>query len=341
MDNSSKLFIIVGATASGKKSVAQAIVEKLNAEIISLDSMKVYRGMDIGTAKPNSGEIKKYKYQLIDIVEPSTTYNVAQFIKDCESAIENIRKRSYQPLLVVGTPLYLRSLLYGIFEGPSADASIRERLEKLAQDKGIPFLYERLREVDPAKADKIHSNDLRRIIRALEVYELTGQPISDFQTHFCDGTPKLPPRYPAILVGLKWEREVLYQRIDQRVEQMFENRLVEEVEPLWKNNLLCRQTLQAIAYQEIIQYLEGKITLSDAKELIKKRTHHLARKQMTWFRSFSRWGIPNDFAFGKPKVTSLDSTSASGIQWIDVTSESKIEKIASDVLEKFSIQNKG
>lgn len=316
MDNSKKLFIIVGATASGKKAVAQAITKKLNAGIISLDSMKVYRGMNIGTAKPSPEEIKKYKYHLMDIVESYVAYNVAQFIKDCESAIENIHNRGCQPLLLVGTPLYLRSLLYGIFEGPSADAVIRERLEKMAQDKGIAYLYARLYEVDPAKAEKIHTNDLRRIIRSLEVYELTGRPISSFQTHFSDGNPKLPPRYSAILIGLRWGREVLYQRIDQRVEKMFENGLIAEVQGLWENNLLCKQTMQTIAYQEVIQYLKGKITLPETKELIKKRTRHLARKQMAWFRTFPE------------------------IQWIDITLELRLEEISLMVLDKFGVINK-
>ncbi|MBI4833661.1 MAG: tRNA (adenosine(37)-N6)-dimethylallyltransferase MiaA [Planctomycetes bacterium] len=299
-----RLFCILAPTASGKKEITQVIADKINseqrapstricgdaptyvgAEIVSLDSMKIYRGMDIGTAKPTQLEIKKYHYHLVDIVSPQDSYDTARFLMDCQGAIKDIRKKDKQPILVVGTPLYLQCLLYGIFEGPPADKAIRLKLEEEANNKGLTFLYECLKKVDPKRVKSVHENDRKRIVRALEVYEITGKPMSSFQTHWAPGQDK-KEQYPAILVGLRWEKQTLLKRIDQRVDKMFKDGLIEEVKELWTKKMLGEQSIQGIAYQEVVQHLKGEISLEETKELTKKRTHALAKKQMTWFRSF-------------------------------------------------------
>ncbi|MBI5779992.1 MAG: tRNA (adenosine(37)-N6)-dimethylallyltransferase MiaA [Planctomycetes bacterium] len=277
------LRIIIGQTASGKSALASRIANQGDYEIISADSMKIYRGMDIGTSKPFSEQQKKLRYHLIDIVEPHEEYNVAKFVRDCDKAIADINKRDRKPLLVCGTPMYLKAWLYGIFSGSGTDSVIRAELEKAASEKGLAFLYEQLIKVDPAKADKIHANDRKRIIRALEVYRLTGKTISSLQTHFS----KTELRYSVKMVGLKWKPEELYLRIDERVERMFNAGLVEEVKGLINSGKgLGKQAGEAIGYKEVIRHLNGEITLEVAKEEVKKGTRYLARKQMTWFRRF-------------------------------------------------------
>jgi len=277
------LRILIGQTASDKNALASRIASQNDYEIISVDSMKIYRGMDIGTSKPNAEQRKKIKYHLIDILEPYEEYNVARFVKDCDETIADIIRRGKKPLLVCGTPLYLKALLYGIFSDSGSDAQVRAELEKTAEKKGLAFLYEQLIKIDPAKADKIHANDRKRIIRALEVYQLTGKTISSLQTHF--GKSEL--RYPVIIVGLKWKPEELYQRINARVERMFKSGLVEEVKGLINSAQgLGKQAGEAIGYKEVIRHLNGEITLNEAKEEVEKGTRYLARKQMTWFRRF-------------------------------------------------------
>jgi len=278
--------VIVGQTASGKNALAFQIATSIDTEIISVDSMKIYRGMDIGTSKPSLEQRKKPRYHLIDIVNPWESYNVAEFVKDCDSAIADIIKRGKKPLLVCGTPLYLKALLYGIFSDLSSSAELRAELEKTASEKGLDFLYERLRKIDPVRvrgADKIHPNDKKRIIRAIEVYTLSGKPISSFQTHF----NKNELRYQATMVGLKRTSEDLYRRINDRVEEMFHRGLVDEVKKLVNSPRgLSSQAQQAVGYKEVIKYLKGEITLEEAKNEVKKNTRHLAKRQMTWFRRF-------------------------------------------------------
>jgi len=287
------LKILIGQTASGKSALSSRIASHGDYEIISVDSMKIYRGMDIGTSKPSSEQRQRIKYHLIDIVNPWDMYNVAQFVSDCDRAIADIIKRGKKPLLICGTPLYLKALLYGIFSGSGSDSQVRAELERIASEKGIPFLYEQLIKIDPDKAGKIHPsparsgwvypNDRKRIIRALEVYQLTGKPISSLQTHFS----KNELRYPVTMVGLKWEPKELYIRINERVDRMFAAGLVEEVKGLVDSGKgFSRQARAAIGYKEVIRHLNGEIRLEAAKEEVKKGTRYLARKQMTWFRRF-------------------------------------------------------
>ncbi|MFH0888970.1 MAG: tRNA (adenosine(37)-N6)-dimethylallyltransferase MiaA [Planctomycetota bacterium] len=282
----SSINIIIGQTASSKNALASHLAGLIDAEIISVDSMKIYRNMDIGTSKPSVEQRKKTRYHLIDIVNPWESYNVAEFVKDCDSAIADIIKRGKKPLLVCGTPLYLKALLYGIFSGLSSSPELRAELEKTASEKGLDFLYEQLRKIDPVRvsgADKIHPNDKKRIIRAIEVYTISGKPISSFQTHF----DKEELRYQTTMVGLKRASEDLYQRIDARVERMFQQGLVDEVKGLVDSpNVLSRQAECAVGYKELIKYLKGEIKLEEAKDEVKKNTRHLAKRQMTWFRRF-------------------------------------------------------
>lgn len=282
----SSINIIIGQTASNKNALAFHLAGLIDAEIISVDSMKIYRNMDIGTSKPSAEQRKKTRYHLIDIVNPWESYNVAEFVKDCDSAIADIIKRGKKPLLVCGTPLYLKALLYGIFSGLSSSPELRAELEKTASEKGLDFLYEQLRKIDPVRvsgADKIHPNDKKRIIRAIEVYTISGKPISSFQTHF----DKEELRYQTTMVGLKRVPEDLYQRIDARVERMFQQGLVDEVKGLVDSpNVLSRQAECAVGYKELIKYLKGEIKLEEAKDEVKKNTRHLAKRQMTWFRRF-------------------------------------------------------
>jgi tRNA dimethylallyltransferase len=279
------LRILLGQTASGKKDVALDVASQLNAEIISVDSMKIYCKMDIGTAKPLLSQREKIKWHLIDIIEPSESYNVARFVEDCDMVIADVISRNKTPLLLVGTGLYLRSLLYGIFYGLKRDNRIREELEKLADEKGLDFLYNRLKEIDQVKAEKTHPNDKKRIIRALEVNNISGKPISSLQTHFNNKSAK-GERYKVIIAGLKWSPENLYKRIDERIEKMFDDGLLEEVKALISAGTLSKEASQAVGYKEIIKYLKGDFALDETKELLKKNTRHLARKQMTWFRTF-------------------------------------------------------
>ncbi|MDI6733602.1 MAG: tRNA (adenosine(37)-N6)-dimethylallyltransferase MiaA [Planctomycetota bacterium] len=298
------LRILIGQTASGKNALSFRIATLHNLEIVSVDSMKIYRGMDTGTAKPPLNQREKIKYHLIDVVEPHQSYNVAEFVKDADNAIADITGRNKSPLLVCGTPLYLKALLWGIFSGLGSSVEVRAGLEKTADERGVSFLHNNLLKIDPLKAEKIHPNDRKRIIRALEVHSLSGKPISSLQTHF--NSDKL--RYNVIMVGLKRDRNVLYKLIDERVERMFQEWLVDEVKGLINSNTgLSRQAEQAVGYKEVVRYLRGEITLEQTKELVKKNTRHLARKQMTWFRKF-----PN-------------------IKWVEISPSASMEEIYREV----------
>ena len=310
---SHQLFFIIGPTASGKNAVARAIAPRLDAEIISLDSMKVYRHLDIGTAKPVLDSSSPIKYHLIDLVEPWESFNLARFIQECEKAIQEITSRNKYPLLVVGTPLYLKGLLEGVFKGPGRDESIRTKLKLMAQGQGTPFLYDELKKIDPVKASQLHPNDLRRISRALEVYLLTGRPISALQTQ--SGTKRTD--YQTVLVGLRREPADLAQRIDQRVAKMFKSGLIEETRQLLNSRPSpTPEVLQAIGYQEITRYLKGELILEETKKLVKQRTRHLVKHQMTWFRRFPE------------------------IQWLEIRPVESPQEIAVRMLEIFKASNK-
>ena len=269
------MILILGVTASGKGKLAFALAKSLGAEIISIDSMKVYRRMDIGTAKPPKENRDQIPYHLIDVVEPGDSFNVARFLELAIESIDDIKKRGKPVVAVGGTALYIKSLLYGLFEGPGADEQIRGELKAQAQAEGLDKLYAQLQKNDPAAAAKISANDPRRIIRALEVYKLTGKPISSFQQQWDANASQ-----DWSIIGLRREKTEENKRINARVKKMIDTDLIDEPIPLSK------QARSAIGYAEIIKHLAGEIPLDDAIELIKKNTRKLAKAQRTWFKTF-------------------------------------------------------
>ena len=274
------LLVILGPTASGKSQLAFEVAKRTGAEILSVDSMQVYRGMDIGTAKPTPEERTAVRHHLLDVVDASQTFTVARFIEMADGVIADAAQRGVPLIATGGTPLYFKALFEGMFEGPGADLEIRERLRAQSNDA----LHARLIEVDPAAATRIHLNDTKRLIRALEVYELTGQPISQMQREW--GTAQ--SRHEAIWIGLDWPREELNRRINARVKQMIAAGWVDETRALLERfGELSKTASEATGYHEIIHHLQGMMSLDDAIEQIKIATRQLARRQMKWFRRFS------------------------------------------------------
>lgn len=276
-----KLLVIVGPTAVGKTALSIDLALKMNGEIISGDSMQVYRGMDIGTAKISKEEMRGIPHHLIDIHDPDHSFSVAEFQTRAIQLIREINRRDRLPMIVGGTGLYIQSVIYQYeFSDAGQDETFRKELEEFAARRGREALHERLRQIDPATARRLHPNDLKRVIRALEVYHLTGSTMAEHQKR-----AKRSP-YDLCLIGLTMDRSLLYERINQRVDQMVEQGLVAEVERLlnkgYTKDLI---SMQAIGYKEIVDYLEGNASLSEAIELIKKKSRNFAKRQLTWFRS--------------------------------------------------------
>ena len=271
-------WYLTGPTASGKTALGIALAKQLDAEIISMDSMAIYRFMDIGTAKPTPAERAEVPHHLIDILDPSEEFSVSDYLQAAKQAALEIRFRGKQVLYVGGTPLYLKGLLRGLFEGPSADPVLREELTRLADSGGN--LHQRLAEIDPSTARRLHPNDHRRIIRAIEVYESTGKPISFHQTQF--DTPASKAEHQVFV--LDWEKEELNRRIDRRVEMMFEQGFLEEARSLSKRPL-SKTASQAVGYKELFDHFAGKQSLEETVALIQLHTRQFAKRQRTWFRS--------------------------------------------------------
>jgi tRNA dimethylallyltransferase len=277
-------WFLSGATAVGKTAVGIALAERIGAEIISLDSMTIYRGMDIGTAKPTIEQRALVPHHLIDIVDPSNEFSVAQYVDAAVTVVADIRSRGKEPLFVGGTPLYLKSLLRGLFDGPPADWKLRHEIEQELEHVGQPALYNRLTQVDPVAASHIHPNDTRRLIRALEVYRATGQPISHQQLQFEEGRRADECR----VFVLRRRREELHARIEGRVEAMIECGLVDEARELTANgHELSRTARQAVGYREALAHLAGEYDRTEMRARITYRTRRFAKRQGTWFRSLS------------------------------------------------------
>ena len=273
------ILVILGPTASGKSAVALEVARRVGAEILSVDSMQVYRRMDIGTAKPTLSERAEVPHRLIDVVGPDQVFTAARFLEQSDAVIADAAERGVPLVATGGTPLYYKSLFEGLFGGPGVDEMVRERLRSLANEE----LHSRLSQVDPEAAARIHLNDTKRLVRALEVFELTGKPISSHQKEWGGDTF----RHHATWVGLEWDRDALNRRINARVKQMIASGWVEETrELLQKYGPLSHTAAEATGYHEIIQHVEGKTSLDDAVEQIKIATRQLARRQMKWFR---RW----------------------------------------------------
>jgi tRNA dimethylallyltransferase len=276
-------WFLSGATATGKTAVGIALAQQIGAEVISLDSMTVYRGMDIGTAKPSPDERATVPHHLIDIVEPSVEYSVAQYVDAAAVTVADIRSRGKEPLFVGGTPLYLKSLLRGLFDGPPADWQMRNEIEAELAQVGQPALYERLTQIDPVAASHIHPRDTRRLIRALEVYRATGEPISHQQLQFEEGRLAEECR----VFVLRRPREELHRRIEERVRAMVGAGLVDEVRQLTSVGELGRTARQAVGYREALAYLAGEYDHDEMVARIIYRTRRFAKRQGTWFRSLS------------------------------------------------------
>jgi tRNA dimethylallyltransferase len=277
-------WFITGATAVGKTAVGVALAQRIGAEIISMDSMAIYCGMDIGTAKPSAAERSAVPHHLLDIVEPRQQYSVAQYVDAAAATVADIRSREKEPLFVGGTPLYLKSLLRGLFEGPPANWQLRREIEQELAHVGQQALYDRLQQVDPVAASHIHPHDTRRLIRALEVFRATGEPISHQQLQFDEGRPADECR----VFVLRRKREELHARIEGRVEAMIDAGLVEEVRWLTASgHELGRTARQAVGYREALAYLSGEYDQNEMVSRIKVRTRRFAKRQGTWFRSLS------------------------------------------------------
>ncbi|MXV84335.1 tRNA (adenosine(37)-N6)-dimethylallyltransferase MiaA, partial [Candidatus Poribacteria bacterium] len=281
----SNLVCLLGPTAVGKTEVAIQLAQRLNAEIVSVDSRQIYRQMDIGTAKPTPEEQQAARHHLIDCVDIFQPFSVADYQSLADAAIADIRNRGKRVLLVGGAGLYFRAIVDGLFEGPGANPALRKRLEAEAAQHGVDTLHKRLQTCDPESADRIHPNNLVRVIRALEVYELTGTPMSELQQQW---HPE-KQRYPFIAFGLRMPRALLYHRIEQRVDVMLANGLIAEVESLLAAGYARDSVaLQSFGYRELIAYLDGDCTYLDAISQLKQNTRRFAKRQLTWFRKDTR-----------------------------------------------------
>lgn len=278
-----KIIIIVGPTAVGKTSLSLSLAKAVNGEIISGDSMQIYRNLTIGTAKVSIEEQQEIPHYLIDEVDVATSYAVSDFQKRARVLIEEISARGKVPIIVGGTGLYIESLLYDVTLGGSGenDSAFREAQEALAIEKGNRYLWEQLIKVDPIAAENIHFNNRRRIIRALEVHHVTGQPFSSYQSE----RKEKELLYDAKIIGLTTDREGLYKRINLRVDHMFEEGLIREAEWLYQQQLPEAQASRGIGYKEMVPYFEKRATLQEAKEAIQQNSRRYAKRQLTWFKN--------------------------------------------------------
>lgn len=296
------LIILSGPTAVGKTALSIELAKRINGAIISADSMQVYKYMDIGSAKIMPDEMEGVKHYLIDELMPHEEFNIVVFQQKAKAAMEEIYANGQIPIVAGGTGFYIQSLLYDIdFDNQDCDDAFRAQLEAIAREQGNEVLHERLKEIDPVSADKIHANNVKRVIRALEYYHLTGKLISE---HNETEQQKESPYNFAYFV-LTDERENLYKRIDMRVDIMLENGLVEEVQKL-KNMGYHRDmvAMQGLGYKEILDYLDGKCTLEEAVYILKRETRHFAKRQLTWFRRERDviWLNKRDFDYNENKI---------------------------------------
>lgn len=277
--------VIVGPTAGGKTSLAIALARLYHdrgqhAEIVTADAFQIYRGMDIGTAKPSADEQAGIEHHLIDIVDPIERFTVHDWMTRAEPLIASLRAREIVPIVVGGTNLYIKSFLDGMFSAPEPSDEIRRRVRSMSQDERRAMLQE----ADPRACERIHASDQRRTARALEVFLQTGTPITDLQRQWDQETSKGTPRPEAVLVGLDWDADAIKSRANRRVKVMVEQGLVEEVRALWEQALLGDQASQAIGYKQLIAHFERRSSLDDAIERVKIETRRLAKNQRTWLR---------------------------------------------------------
>jgi tRNA dimethylallyltransferase len=301
------VLCIVGPTASGKSTLALLVAKSLHGEIISADSRQLYKHLDIGTAKPTKAQRRQVKHHFVDLLDPDEAFSAGEFGRKGRETIDDIFRRKRVPIVVGGSGLYVRSLIDGFFEGPSANNEVRRQLYKRLQDEGAAPLLAELRDIDPVSAARMLPSNTRRIVRGLEVYELTGIPLSKLQDQ------RIRIDFAPLMIGLQWDRKALYDRIDERVEAMLKDGLLDEV-----RNLLARgyseatNSLQTVGYQEAISHLRGKIDYDTMVELIKRNTRRYAKRQLTWFRADRR------------------------IHWQPIADEKGLSSIAQGAIERYN-----
>ncbi len=277
-----RLICICGPTASGKTALSVALAKQLHTEIISADSMQIYRGMDIGTAKPTAEERQGVPHHLLDICAPGEAFSVARYVELADAAAQDVLSRGMVPIVAGGTGLYMDALIEcSTFSGDETDLSVREKYQRMAAEQGNEAVHACLAKVDPEGAERLHPNNLKRVIRALEVYEQTGMTIDAFNR-----LHKRPaPKYAALKIGIcPAERQTLYDRIDRRVDQMLADGLLEETKCLLDSGALAGTAAQAIGYKELLGYLQGDAPLADCVALLKQRSRNYAKRQLTWLK---------------------------------------------------------
>ena len=279
--NKPKVIVICGPTASGKTALSIELAKKINGEIISCDSMQIYKYMNIGTAKPTLEEQKEVKHYLIDFVEPNQRYSVAEYKKDAEKAIAKILEKGKTPIIVGGTGLYIDSLIYGIeYPEIELDEEYRKELEKEIEEKGLESLYNKAKEIDNKAMEKISPNDKKRIMRVLEIYKATGKTKTEQEIE----SRAHEVKYEYKVFAIKMDREKLYERINKRVDLMVEKGLIEEVKDILKRYDKFPTAMQGLGYKEVVEYLQRKITKEEMIDKIKIQTRRYAKRQITWFK---------------------------------------------------------
>lgn len=304
---SPKILVIVGPTASGKTRMAVELAQRHNGEVISADSMQIYRTMDIGTAKPTKEEMGGIPHHMIDVADPEEDFSVARYVEMAAQCVDDVLARGKLPIVAGGTGLYIDSLLSGRTFAPfSPDSALRGELERELEEKGGQAMLEALAQVDPKAAQRLHPNDHKRIIRALEVYRSTGKTITQHNRE----TQAIPPRYDALTIGLAFQdRQAMWRRIDQRVDEMVAAGLEDEVRRLLTSGISPKCTaMQAIGYKEFTQALSGEMTWQEAADVVKLRSRQYAKRQLTWFgrnpnTRWVRWDDPPEFEQGRRAST--------------------------------------
>lgn len=302
-----KILVIVGPTASGKTRMAVELAQRHNGEVISADSMQIYRTMDIGTAKPTKEEMGGIPHHMIDVADPEEDFSVARYVEMAARCVDDVLERGKLPIVAGGTGLYIDSLLSGRTFAPfSPDSALRGELERELAEKGGQAMLEALAQVDPEAAQRLHPNDHKRIIRALEVYRSTGKTITQHNRE----TQAIPPRYNALTIGLAFQdRQAMWRRIDQRVDEMVAAGLEDEVRRLLTSGISPKCTaMQAIGYKEFTQALSGEMTWQEAADVVKLRSRQYAKRQLTWFgrnpnTRWVRWDDPPEFEQGRRAST--------------------------------------
>lgn len=302
-----KILVIVGPTASGKTRMAVELAQRHNGEVISADSMQIYRTMDIGTAKPTKEEMGGIPHHMIDVADPEEDFSVARYVEMAARCVDDVLERGKLPIVAGGTGLYIDSLLSGRTFAPfSPDSALRGELERELAEKGGQAMLEALAQVDPEAAQRLHPNDHKRIVRALEVYRSTGKTITQHNRE----TQAIPPRYNALTIGLSFQdRQAMWRRIDQRVDEMVAAGLEDEVRRLLTSGISPKCTaMQAIGYKEFTQALSGEMTWQEATDVVKLRSRQYAKRQLTWFgrnpnTRWVRWDDPPEFEQGRRAST--------------------------------------